>query len=235
LRPAEIRAGRQEGTEIQPPTREGSGVFVLAERILPRPARVASLAPRDLADARRLAGLVPARADAIEFRLDLSERPIRPAELLDLTRLPVIVTYRTRGEGGSFEGGPSDYAAAVEEAYAAGTTVDVEHVSGLLSDPSRLPDRRRVVVSFHSPFSLPADWADRIREMLSTRARAVKLVAGASDLRGSLAFAEAQKTLDASVSFFPMGPASAPGRILSALFGGSLVFGPVGAPTASRP
>src|SRR5262249_41596788 len=128
--PCRNSGGATEGTEIQPPTREGSGVFVLSERILPRPARVASLAPEDAADAKRLAALVPARADAIEFRLDLSERPIRPAELLDLTWLPVIVTYRTRGEGGSFEGGASDYAAAVEEAYAAGTTVDVEHASG---------------------------------------------------------------------------------------------------------
>ena len=194
---------------------------------------MASLAPKDAADAKRLAALVPARADAIEFRLDLSERPIPPASLLDTTRLPVIVTYRTRAEGGSFEGGTHDYAAAVEEAYTAGATVDVEHASGLLSDPSRLADKRRVVVSLHSPFSLPENWSDRIREMLSTGARAVKLVAGVSDLAGSLAFAQAQKTLDASVSFFPMGPASAPGRILSALFGGSLVFGPVGAPTAS--
>jgi shikimate 5-dehydrogenase len=64
--------------------------------------------------------------------------------------------------------------------------------------------------------------------MRATGARGVKLVAGAADLASSLRIAalQARQARD-TVSVFPMGPASPPGRVLSALAGGSLVYGPV--------
>ena len=69
--------------------------------------------------------------------------------------------------------------------------------------------------------------------MRAAGARAVKLVAGAADLPASLAIAAIQKRQeDSSVSVFPMGPASAPGRVLSALSGTSLVYGSVEKRTA---
>jgi len=69
--------------------------------------------------------------------------------------------------------------------------------------------------------------------MLRTKARAVKFVAGAADLPASLLLAEIQDTeRGGSTAIFPMGPASAPGRILSALSGASLVYGPVDHATA---
>lgn len=212
----------------------GSGVFVLTERILPRPAFVASLAPRDLADAARLLMLVPEKANAIEYRLDLAERPIPPARLLELDERPVIVTYRTASQAGRFTGSPEEYQRRLQEAYDAGATVDIEHASGLLSEESAFPDRRRVVLSGHFPFSLPEDWGGRLSAMISLGARAVKFVAGAADLAASLKIAEIQKRqCDSAVSVFPMGPASAPGRILSALSGASLVYGAIERQTAS--
>jgi 3-dehydroquinate dehydratase/shikimate dehydrogenase len=203
------------------------------ERILPRPAVLASLAPHDLADARRLAARVPARASAIEYRLDLAAERIEPRALLELDPRPVIATWRTTAESGSFSGSREEYARLVETAYASGATVDVEHASGLLADASKFPDRNRVVVSLHAPFDLPTDWQERLAEMRATGARAVKLVAGARDLPAALRVASLQKgQQDSSVALFPMGPASAPGRILSALFGASLVFAPIEAATA---
>jgi len=61
----------------------------------------------------------------------------------------------------------------------------------------------------------------------------VKFVAGAADLPAALRIAEIQKRYrQDSVAVFPMGPASAPGRVLSALSGASLVYGPVDSATA---
>ncbi len=91
--------------------------------------------------------------------------------------------------------------------------------------PSRGPraasrKRERVVVSHHSPFGLPADWEAKLAAMRQAGARAVKLVAGVADIAGSLKLAELQRRqADPSVAIFPMGPTSAPGRVLSALFG----------------
>jgi 3-dehydroquinate dehydratase/shikimate dehydrogenase len=212
----------------------GSGVFVLSDRRVPIPAFVASAAPRDSADARRLAAMVPAGANSIEWRLDQAQAPIPTPELLALDPRPVIVTYRTRPEGGSFSGSREEYGRLVREAYAAGATVDVEHASGLLDDARELPDRARVVVSHHSPFSIPRDWSERLVAMRAAGGRAAKLVCGVADLPSSLRLAEMQaRHRGEAVSIFPMGPASPPGRVLSALSGAALVYGPVEAPTAS--
>jgi shikimate dehydrogenase/3-dehydroquinate dehydratase type I len=206
----------------------------LSESILSLPSYVASLAPKDAADARRLVALVPERANAIEMRLDLAARPIAVRELLGLDPRPMLVTYRTRAEGGDFASSLEDYRRLVGEAYDAGATVDVEHASGLLSEPSALPDRRRVVASHHSPFTIPADWEERLSAMHATGAHAVKLVCGAADVQAGLRIAEMQKMHSSdSVAVLPMGPGSAPGRVLSALSGASLVYGPVEAATAA--
>ncbi len=45
------------------------------DRVLPIPAYIASLAPKDAEDARRLVARVPAAANAIEFRMDLGGSP----------------------------------------------------------------------------------------------------------------------------------------------------------------
>lgn len=200
--------------------------------IIPIPAYVASLAPRDLADARRLLALVPAGANAIEYRLDLATDPIAPAALRGLDARPAILTWRSLREGGNFGGSAEEYGRLLRGAYDAGGTVDVEHASGLLASPDAFPDRRRVVVSQHSPFSLPGDWPDRIEAMRATGARAIKLVAGAADLAGSLRIGGLQRGQTGAVSIFPMGPASQAGRVLSALAGGALIYGPVERETA---
>ena len=199
------------------------------EKILQLPAYVASLAPADLADARRLASLVPAGATAIEYRVDLAAEPLPAEALVALDRRPAIVTVRTVREGGRFAGSREEYRKRVASAYEAGATVDVEFSSGLLAEAGELPDRRRVVASLHCPFSMPENWSSILPAMRATGARAVKLVAGAADVPASLSIAAVQRGQDGSgVTVFPMGPASAPGRVLSALFGGSLVYGSVG-------
>ena len=200
----------------------------MTERLLSLPAYVASLGPRDLADAGRLTALVPEESTAIEYRLDLAEESIAPKALLDLDPRPMIMTYRSAREGGRFDGSADEYRRLTLAAYEAGATVDVEHASGLLADGGRFADPRRVLLSAHFPSGLPEDWGSRLSAMLSKGSRAVKLVAGAADLTSSLGIAALQKRqCDGSVAIFPMGPASAPGRILAALAGSSLVYGSI--------
>jgi len=219
---------------VETPDPKGLGGFCLIRQVLELPAYVASLAPRDLADARRLVSLVPREATAIEYRVDLTKEPLPAVALLALDPRPSILTCRTVREGGSFDGSPEEYRRLASAAYEAGATVDVEFSSGLFSDERTFPDRGRVIASCHSPFSLPRDWKELLAAMRATGARAVKLVAGAADLRASLAVAEIQKKSgSSSVSVFPMGPASAAGRVLSALFGAALVYGSVEEQTAA--
>ncbi len=206
------------------------------DNILPRPAFVASLAPRDLAHAQDLRGRVPPGTSAIEYRLDLAGEPIDPRALLGLDPRPAIATWRTAAEGGAFRGSPEEYANLVRAAYDAGLTVDVEHSSRLLADPAFARDRRRVVVSHHAPFGLPPDWEGKLAAMHATGARVVKLVAGAGELNRALDLAAIQKGQgEAAAAIFPMGPASPPGRILSALFGASAVYAPVEVAAATAP
>lgn len=195
---------------------------------------MASIAPRDLDDARRLLERVPQKASAVEYRLDLCDEPIPVARLQELDARPVLATWRSAAEGGKFSGSPEEYHRRTLEAYEAGATVDVEHSSGLLSNGSEFADRRRIVVSFHSPFGLPEDWEAILEAMRGASARAVKLVAGAPDLRAALKIVRIQKSQsDPSVAVLPMGPGSPPGRVLCALSGASLVFGPVERQTAA--
>jgi shikimate dehydrogenase/3-dehydroquinate dehydratase type I len=203
-------------------------------RTVPIPAQIASLAPRDAGDARRLLAAVPREANAVEWRLDLAERPIPAATLLALDARPPIVTWRSMREGGSFGGSPEEYRRLLTEAYAAGATIDVEQESGLLDGRGAFPERGRVIASLHAPFHRPGDWKDRMAAMLATGARAVKLVFGAADLASGLAVAALQREAgEERVAILPMGPGSPPGRVLSALFGASLAYGPVERDTAA--
>jgi len=77
---------------------------------LPVPAYIASLAPKDAEDAKRLVARVPAAANAIEFRMDLAESPIPPAALLSLDSRPMVLTWRSLAEGGNFSGSAEEYA-----------------------------------------------------------------------------------------------------------------------------
>jgi 3-dehydroquinate dehydratase / shikimate dehydrogenase len=206
--------------------------LILREGRLSLPAHVASIAPRTLEEARALVARVPARANAIEYRLDGASERIPPAALVALDPRPAIITFRTAREGGHFDGSGEEYRRLVLEAYGSGACVDVEHGSGFARDPA-FEDAERIIVSAHFPFALPSDWKTRLDAMRETRALAVKLVAGTAHVAASLAVAEvARAHADGRTAIFPMGPASLPGRVLSALSGSALVYGAVDGPVA---
>lgn len=192
---------------------------------------MASLAPRDVDEARRLVEAVPPGATAIEYRLDGAPK-IPPAAILALDPRPAILTWRTVGEGGSFDGSAEEYRRLVLGAHAEGAIVDVEIRTGVASDPA-LGDRRRVVLSTHFPFALPADWRERLGAMRETGGLAFKIVAGAAHLPASLEIADLQRReCDGRTAIFPMGPAGVPGRVLAAHLRSALVYGSADRPTA---
>jgi shikimate dehydrogenase/3-dehydroquinate dehydratase type I len=206
---------------------------LILERILPIPARVASLAPRNFEDARRLVALVPKEADAIEFRLDLADVRVSPRALLDLDPRPEVITWRSAAEGGRFAGGAEEYRRAVQSAYDAGATVDVELESGLLSDPEFLPERRRVVGSRHSTRPVSRETA---AAYAGEHVRAVKLVHAAprsvTEAASSLAALAGAPAGGAPLAIFAMGKLGLFTRPLAARMGSALTYGSVERATA---
>ena len=202
------------------------------ERILPLPAWIASLAPASFDDARRLAALVPAEANAIEWRLDLAPGRISPRALLDLDPRCAIVTYRSVREGGKFAGSLEEYRRSIRSAYDAGAVVDVELESGLLADADFLPDRRRVIGSRHGA----ALSEGRARACLGPEVAAVKLVLTDPDtVAEALACVERGRRLsrEKPVACFATGIRGVVTRALGGRYGGSLHYGSVDDATGS--
>lgn len=202
------------------------------ERLLGFPASIASIAPKNFEDAKRLLSQVPARATALEYRLDLAAVRISPRALLDLDARPAVITYRTRREGGEYDGSPEEYRKSVQSAYDAGGCVDVEIETGLLADPGFLPDRRRVIASRHGDFEISEKLVERFEE---TEAAALKLVctrlSSYAELFGLLDLMRATSRRR-PVCFLAMGRAGLASRVLAPRYGSALIYGAVGEPTA---
>jgi shikimate dehydrogenase/3-dehydroquinate dehydratase type I len=197
------------------------------ERILPIPGFVASMAPRTMRDARRLAALAPRRADAIEIRLDFASEPLAPRALLDLDPRCVLLTLRTAREGGGFRGSIEEYRAIVEAAHRAGAHVDVEIGSGLLDDPAFLPDRSRVIASRHGA---DFDCVEEEGRDMAVRAAVVKRACPEPDtLAGAVSTLHRQRRAadQRPAAVFALGSRGAITRILGARFGAALVYGSI--------
>jgi 3-dehydroquinate dehydratase/shikimate dehydrogenase len=197
------------------------------ERTLPIPALIATLAPASFEDARRLAALVPAGANAIEWRLDLASGRLSARALLDLDPRCAVVTWRTVREGGKFDGSAEEYRRSVQSAYDAGATVDVEIESGLLGDAAFLPDRRRVIGSRHGPFVSE----ERLRECLALDVAAVKIVLTDPDtVAEAIGCVERASRLspEKRIACFATGLRGAVTRFLGPRYGSALTYGSVG-------
>jgi 3-dehydroquinate dehydratase/shikimate dehydrogenase len=142
---------------------------------------VPSLLPRSNAEARRFLLELSGLPTPVELRIDGLRRP-EPATLLSGSRPPVIVTCRSKKEGGQFSGTPGEAAAILGDAAAAGAEyIDAELSLGpgairvLLASAGR----RRVILSFHDPDRTPSGLAQRFRKMASLRPAFVKIAVGA--------------------------------------------------------
>ena len=180
---------------------------------------------RTMDDLRR-ARDAAAQADLVELRLDGVDRP-DPRGAIEGRRRPVIVTCRPSWEGGAFNGSEEERERILTAALDAGAEfVDVEARAAFAP---ALVSRRRgrgIVLSMHVAGDVPADLADRAREMRATGAEVVKIAIEArrlSDMVPLLAIAEcpvfSAPDDDNGHVLLAMGDAGLPSRVLAARFG----------------
>ena len=102
-------------------------------------------------DPQYIQDAVLAGADAIELRLDLFPQGCTPEQVPGLARcpLPLIITVRSRQEGGNFRGTPDDWWIRVLPWLEYAAFVDIEQQFSMLAPPI-LDIGSEVIASFHS-------------------------------------------------------------------------------------
>ena len=126
------------------------------------------------------------RADLVELRLDLMDRPDADAALAGRRR-PVIATCRAAWEGGRFQGSEAERLAILTRALDLGADyVDLEWKAAAALEAWPTGCRTRVVLSSHDFDGVPADLADRVRDMRRHGTAVVKIAVTAARLRDAL-------------------------------------------------
>jgi shikimate dehydrogenase/3-dehydroquinate dehydratase type I len=191
---------------------------------------VATFVPASGREPAEELGHPPAGATAVELRVDLlgADRDLAP--LIAACPLPVVVTLRSRAEGGE---GPDDPAARrrfFERAAALpAALVDLEVARDRDLVDSVVPGER-VVVSAHFGDGVPADLEERAAAMLATRTRYVKIVPTATTLAEVMAVVRLAQAVDRGsrttrrAAVFAAGEAGRATRLLGPLFGAPLAY-----------
>jgi len=170
-------------------------------------------------------------ADVLEIRLDLMAS-FHVKKLVQSASRPVIVTYRSKGEGGKGSAGVETRARYLMEAVHAGADfVDVEFSMPLSCRRKIFEGRGRtgIILSAHLLEGTPArgKLEDLLREMAATGAEKVKIVTRARAVEDNLRILNliplAQR-LDVGIIAFCMGPLGRISRIASPVLGGDLTF-----------
>ena len=169
-------------------------------------------------------------ADILELRLDLIESANLKV-LLDSSTLPVIVTNRSKHDGGQFKGSDADRVQSLRDALKSGADyVDIEvstpreYLQPFLEES----DSSKVILSYHDFSHTPEDFNPLYETMCELPGEIVKIVTYARDLSDNLkmfdllkrAKQEKQKLIGLC-----MGDLGEISRILSPLYGGFLTFG----------
>ncbi|MFH1243437.1 MAG: type I 3-dehydroquinate dehydratase [Pseudomonadota bacterium] len=174
-------------------------------------------------------------ADILEIRLDLMGS-FRLAEVLQATSRPVIVTYRSKREGGCGLARYETQTHYLLDAIKAGADfVDVEYKMPL-EFRHELFKRRgtsKIIISTHIRNGTPQkERLERIlKEMASTGADAVKIVTNArspEDNLSVLGLIPVARKLGIDIIAFCMGPKGRISRVLSHLMGGYVTFASLG-------
>jgi 3-dehydroquinate dehydratase/shikimate dehydrogenase len=168
------------------------------------------------------------RADLVELRVDLLGRPDVEAVLAGRRR-PVIVTCRAAWEGGGFQGPEADRLAILARAFELGADyVDLEWKAAAALEAWPIDRRRRVVLSHHDFQGVPADLADRVRDMRRHETGLVKIAVSAARLRDALPVIEigrAARDAGEAMVVIAMGMAGVVTRVLPDHVGSSWTYG----------
>ena len=198
---------------------------------------VCSIREANAASFRRALSKVPAGCEWIEIRADELRTQEIP-ELVKTTDRPVIVTLRSRTEGGGFDGSEEERSAGLHAALEAGARfVDVEWGSPqqVLADGDQAS---RVILSHHAQdCSLPT-LTTVLRSMASSAAARLKLVPTAQKPADAATVRDLLRRvgdLDRPLACFAMGRAGALTRLLAPAWGSWATYGGVGAGRETAP
>ena len=169
-------------------------------------------------------------ADILELRLDLIVSPDLSA-LLASSTLPVIVTNRSKHDGGQYKGLDEDRLQSLRDALKAGADyVDIEvstpreYLQPFLEES----EPAKIILSYHDFSHTPEDLNPIYETMCEMPGEIVKIVTYARDLSDNLKMFELLKRAKSEkqkLIGLCMGDLGEISRILSPLFGGYLTFG----------
>ena len=173
-----------------------------------------------------------AGADLVELRLDRFSGVLtgETAAILEENPLPLVLTVRSRQEGGGFPGSPDDWRVAVDPFLPYAEFVDLEQqFAGFAPEMKRL--KKTVIASFHHDGMLSGGELEAAGSVLRQHG-IPKIVVKPGSLDDVLAFcsftSHARKPVITSI----MGEKYRFARILLPLFGSSMIFCYAGIPAA---
>ncbi|ACL17873.1 dehydroquinase class I [Methanosphaerula palustris E1-9c] len=164
-------------------------------------------------------------ADLIEIRLDLfptADLENLPALLREVS-LPLIVTVRSRAEGGRFTGGPEEWRALVTPYLPVARYVDIEQRFSSCAPAIRAAGVK-VIASFHTPTILKEDELVAIEARLRTFGDLPKIVTGVGTRDDLLTLLQFTSSRTAPICTSIMGEQCRFGRGLLPLFSSMLVY-----------
>ena len=157
-------------------------------------------------------------AELVELRLDTVKDPSAAAALAGRRR-PVIVTCRSKEQGGHFAGSEEERRAVLSEALAMGAEyVDLEW-RGSCADLIDNTGGRRIVLSHHDFTGVPDDLEQIAQAMLSSGAEVVKLAVMTPRLSDNIRLRAVGKNTRVPMSLIGMGEAGIPSRVLASWMG----------------
>ena len=170
-------------------------------------------------------------ADVLEFRLDLMDS-FDLQRMIEASSSPLVVTYRSKKEGGK---GSADYGSRVHillEAFERGAHyIDVEQSLPLEFREKifRKTDLARIILSAHIFTGTPSteDLENRLQKMAATGAGIVKIVTRAravDDNLRVLGLIPLAKRYGVEIVSFCMGPLGRISRLTSHALGGFMTF-----------
>jgi shikimate dehydrogenase/3-dehydroquinate dehydratase type I len=172
----------------------------------------------------------PVGATTVEIRADLLGPDLDLAALVSTCPLPVIVTLRSRREGGDGSDDPAARRRFFERAATLSAALfDLEAARDLALVDTVVPGER-VILSAHFPDGVPADLENRAAAMLVGRTRFVKLVPAAGKLADVMAVLRLAQAVDCGsrasrrAIVFASGEAGRATRLLGPLFGAPLAY-----------
>ncbi len=198
---------------------------------------VPSTAPRSRRDAAQFLKRLSGMTSPAELRID-GFTPAGLGTLLARPRPPLIVTCRSRREGGLFGGSARSAAEILMDAAASGAEyVDAEYSLGppLLKKMFATVGRQRIILSFHDTRSTPAGLPARFRAMAALRPAVVKIAVTPrcfADTRLVLGILDEARAIGQPVVAIAMGEFGSYTRVLQGVFGGALTYA---SPDASVP